>query len=61
MAKHVIGFKPEEIQSFSSLSNNNEFPMLRETIGWIVHVAIVAVDLTPKVILYLSNIKNKQT
>ena len=35
--------------------------MLRETIGWIVHVAIVAVDLTPKVILYLSNIKNKQT
>ena len=35
--------------------------MLRETIGWIVHIAIVAVDLTSKVILYLSNIKNKQT
>ena len=32
--------------------------MLREAIGWIV--AIVSVDLTPKVILHSSNTKNKQ-
>jgi len=34
--------------------------MLRETIGWIVRVAMVAVNLTPKVILHSLNRKNKQ-
>ena len=58
--KHVIGFEPEELQSFASLPNNNKFPMLRETIRWIVHIAMVAIDLTPKVILHLLNTKNKQ-
>jgi len=31
--------------------------MLRESIGWIVHVAMVAMNLTPKVILHLLNTK----
>ena len=58
--EHVIGFEPEELRSFASLPDNNEFPMLRETIGWIVRVAMVAVNLTPKVILHSLNRKNKQ-
>jgi len=60
-SEHVIGFEPEELRSFASLPNNNEFPILRKTIGWIVHVAMVAIDLTLKVILHSLNTKNKQT
>jgi len=57
--EHVIRFELEKLQLFASLPNNNEFPMLRETIGWIVHITIVTVNLTPKAILYSLNTKNK--
>lgn len=35
--------------------------MLRETVRWIIHIAMAAIDITPKIILYSLNTKNKQT
>ena len=57
--KHVIGSDPKKLRSFVSLSN--KFPILWETVRWIICIAIVAIDLTPQVILYCLNTKNKQT
>ena len=59
--KHVTGFDPKKLRSFVSLPDSDEFPMLRETVGWIIHIAMAAIDITPKIILYSLNTKNKQT
>ncbi len=61
MHKHITGFDPKKLRSFVSLPDSDEFSMLRETVGWIIHIAMAAIDITPKIILYSLNTKNKQT
>jgi len=56
-ADHVKGLDPDELCSLVRLPRANEFPLLKETMEWIIEVAMICIEGTPEIILQQLNTK----
>jgi len=56
-ANHIKGLDPDELHLLVRLSRANEFPLLKETVEWIVEVAIITIERMPEIILQCLNTK----
>jgi len=56
-ADHVKGLDPDELHLLVRLPGADEFPLLKETVEWIIEVAMICIKRTPKIILQRLNTK----
>jgi len=52
-ADHVKGLDPDELRSLVRLPGADEFHLLKETVEWIIEVAMICIEETPEIILQL--------
>jgi len=56
-ADHVKGLDLDELHSLVRLPGADEFPLLKETVEWIIEVAMICIEGTPAIILQWLNTK----